>query len=362
MTDVVQRFRDLLAAAAARLDLPPGDASHRDPVTWVAQRLGFGGFFERAAGHPPDPATKFLALHQVLLHEGAREASAAWSAAGVTHAVVKGAALLYQLYQPGDREVADIDVLVHPDHRHDALRVLAALGYQAVPEAEQAGPPALRPGTAVRRAAGRQGVTDLYLDLQWALEPVDRLLPRSDLAFPPEIWTALERPNGLPVPRTAHHVALLVHHLVRHDLLHAPGFLDLALLWETGDDIEMAERLCRRLGVSRAFRRIAWVLHVELGLSLPRSVSRPPGRRLRLADWLARVAQGDAAEHRAITLRRAWRRARTADGPLAPVRVLADALVPPAAFLAWRWPEASNLRQAWRLHLGRVAAAVFSGR
>jgi hypothetical protein len=338
----------------------------------LAASLGVGSFTrsrssERPHEETPDGERVLLGLAQGLMSEAAEELSAALTGRGIQHFFVKGMALAERIYQPGEREMVDIDVHVVPSAREAVKGALEELGYFILPDEEQAGPAALRSGIFAGRYAGSSQLEHIGLDLAWGLDPVDRLLPRPDRPVPREVWDCLDLTGSIPVPKNAHHVALLVHHLVHHDMLHFRGLVDLALLWpkvaeESSREVEI---LAKQLGVLRATRLLAAVLQSDFGVQLvspgPAPADRRGKRARRMLDpvcWCTWVSNATAAEFVEINLRRIRRRLLLLDDVRATPGLLADAVIPPREYLRWRWPEARSTAQALLYHLVRVAGKV----
>ncbi|NIM49633.1 MAG: hypothetical protein GTN62_05365 [Gemmatimonadales bacterium] len=344
----------------------------QDPALALARGFGFGGFIERRRGAVPSGRDERLVrqFRDQLLVEAATELSQALAAADVPHFFARGMALLGSLYEPGDREMADIDLFVTPAAEGRTREVLGRCGYEELPSEDQSGAAVLRSSVDLARE-GRSEVEAIAVELHWGLTPVDRLLPRPDTLVPDLVWDGVLLDGPLPVPAPAHHAALIVHHLVHHDLLHVRGFLDLALLrhrvWTGGGD--QYEAVARCLGVLRAARVLHWILLDTFGFTPLPGIAQPPrdwrGRRmlrdLSLRRWLTWAGAAREDEHTTITLRRIGRRLilldRLRDGP----GLLADALWPPREHLRWRWPDAPSDRAAWGRHLRLLAGKMLRG-
>ncbi len=364
--EIAAAFVRALGAAAAR----------RMSVVEAARRLGLEGYVRRHAGPDlpaitEDASARRLAgrLYESLLLEAAGEASAVFTARGIPHFVAKGVAFLGVLYQPGDREVADIDLWVPPDQESRARRALSDVGFVEAGAQRQGGPDGLRPGRVFERGEGT-GLTAVSVDLHWAVESVTRIIPRSAGGLPPEVWRRLEQRGGFPVPAPADHAALLVHHLVHHDLLHVRGLLDLALLWgERACPRELFEPAARQLGVWRAARFMAELLRRELGITGAASVPPPPrgvraaalAWRMTLSAWLTLALAAPEVDYREMTLRRLLRRALLLDRGGDVVGLLADGVWPPEAHVRWRWPETGSAASA-RWHHARHLLRKLAGR
>jgi len=340
----------------------------------LARRFGLEGLAVRhGLGDPDDDrlrgAARARRFYEEVLLEAAHDVSAALAAAEVPHAFVRGATLIGSCYHPGDRELADLDVHLVPAHARTALDVLQTEGLLPLPLAQQSGPPALRPGLVLERAAPGTELTTVTVDLHWGFEAVERLLPRSGPDLPPDWLERLETANGLPCPTDEDHLAILVHHVVHHDLLHVRGLLDFALLVDRVGGAGGARFVAaaEALGVGRAARHIHAIAVRDLGAEpLPRAI--PPARSRRdrraaalvgLDAWLAIAAEANLREAAEVTRRRVRRRSVLADGRMTWARLAVDALWPPADFLRWRWPgmawPAARLR-----HLGRAARKLLA--
>lgn len=307
-------------------------------------------------------------LRAGVLREAAAEISQVLSEHDIPHFFFKGVALLGDVYRPGDRDIGDIDLFVEAAGRDDVLARLRTLGYRAIPDRDQSGAPPLRAGLIVERAGLRGEVESASVDLHWALPPVARLLPRSDGGLPPLLWAAVRRGPGLPVPGDEHHAALLVHHLVHHDLLHLRSLVDFVMLWQRlpPPAAAAADSLAGEFGVQRVLRALASGVERDLGITRPQSVEPAPrdwrGRRLaallRLPTWLAWAGLAPRREHAMITGSRFRRRVLLVDRMTDVWSLAQDALVPPGAHLAWRWPTARSPVAAWLAHMRSVMAKI----
>lgn len=330
-----------------------------------AGRLGIAGLVARRTEIPEAPGVAVARrFRDRLLRDAAAEIGAELSRCGLVHFFCRGAALA-RLYALGDRDMADIDVYVGPEAVEEAQARLQGLGFHPAPRADQSGPVGMRCTLAMVRGAGRVSVLDeAHVDLHWGIEPVDRLLPRSDVPVPARVWSRLQCADGIWAPAPAHHAALLVHHLVHHDFLHVRGLVDLVRLWEEEWLHDGAEfvRLAGELGV----RRVALVLHEglvrDLGLTPIAGVNVPPSdwrtRRLAeltaLAGWLRLALEAPPREYVAVTRRRVGRRIMALDRLGAARHVVLDAVFPPRAHLEWRWPDAPSAWHAWWRHATRA--------
>ena len=363
VTTAATRFLHLLNEAGSRLT-----PKAPDPGLELAGRFGLRRFFERQVTGDTGLADSAWLERGAQLRKEARDLSAALRDADVPHFFFKGIVLLGRFYRLDDRRLDDVDLMVAAEQRNTALAVLHAHGYAGLGDPEVWGPASRRPGVTMYRvdpATGEQDIRAPLLDVHWGLEPVSALLPAEGLGLPSAVWAAVEMEQRLPVLPDEYHAALVLHHLVRHDLLHVRGQLDLALLWEALPRTAGARLtdMARLLGVSRALGVIGRVLVDDVPLFPLRGLTvgardwrgRLALRRMRLADWLVWAARraADTRHHVTVTRSLAWRRYLLADAPRTG-QLLADLLRPPREYLRWRWPEAGSDERAWRMHLTSV--------
>lgn len=315
-----------------------------------AARLGFAGWLARGTGRT-DPRPQGEQLHHRLrdgaLREAAREVSAACDAAGIPHVIARGAALLGDLYAPGDREVADIDCHVPAASAEAALRLLAHLGFH--PDESHASPSGMGRGCTCTRGGG----LPVTVDLHWGLARADRLITYGEDAVPEEVWAHSTVVGGVRVPDPPAHLAFVLHHLVHHDLLHARGLIDAMALWSRlpSEERGRLEGLARRWRIARVANALPRV--VDAG---PRSPSGVAG--LLIPECVMRAAlRAGPRESQTISLRRLRRRLHLLDHRVAAVRMLRDVVLPPVPYLRWRWPGRS-VPAAWWQHVRRQALRV----
>lgn len=363
---VPQRFSKLLSEVAAQLTLRGSD-----PALELAGRFGLRRYFERHQTGDTDLADSKWMERAAQLRKEARDLSAALRDAGVQHFFFKGIALIGRFYRLDDRRLDDIDLVVDLAGRNAAMAVLHAHGYADLSEPGVWGPASRRPGITMFRVDPATGERDQHaplMDLHWGLEPVSTLLPTEGITLPSAFWARLEMEQRLPVPPAEDHAALVLHHLVRHDLLHVRGLLDFALLWETlsRDAGARLTELAGHLGVSRALGVIGRVLVDGLLLFPLRRVrlgaqdwrGRAALRQMQLRDWLAWAGRhaADRRHHVTVTRSLAWRRFLLADTPKVG-QLATELLKPPTEYLGWRWPEVRSPGQAWRQHLAAALKA-----
>ena len=356
---------DSLGVAARRI----GRLEPEDPLQ-LARELGIDGYIAaHVEGIVEIPGLRlYRRLRTMTLLEAAAEVHETLARARVPHFFYKGIALFGTAYEPGDRDVEDIDLHVHLDARRRAQSELRKLGYREAADREQPGPQALRAALMLVRGDSDNEVESISLDLHWAIEPLDRLLPRSDQPMPDTVWESLNETSSLPSPSPEHHLALLAHHLVHHDLLHVKGILDFALVWRAISGSHGAEWLnfARTIGALRATQALSGFVQRELQLP-----ARPNGANDRslgsgrlagfdLPSLLAMAANASEAQHVMITPARIRRRLGFIDRPTGLWNLMADAVVPPRAYLHWRWPESKSALHGWYRHVRRVVSKAWN--
>jgi hypothetical protein len=356
---VAERFYRLLTEVAGEVEIRGPDAALQ-----LAGRFGLRRFFERQIKGDTEMQESNWLDRAARLRKEARDLSAALEGAHIYHCFFKGIALIGRFYRIDDRRLDDIDLLVGEGDRNATLALLHAQGYSDLVEPGVWGPATDRPGVTMYQVDPQTGERDAaapLLDLHWGLESVTTVLPGNAVAVPNAVLAKAQMEHRLPILPDEYHAALVLHHLVRHDLLHVRGLLDLALLWEAlpRDGGRQLTDLAQRLGVSRALGIIGRVLVDDLHLYPLRGVrlgaadwrGRRMLRRIRMGDWVAWAARhvGEKPRHVTLTRSLSWRRFLLADAPRAG-QLLGELLRPPPEYLRWRWPKASA-STAWRRHL-----------
>ncbi len=116
--------------------------------------------------------------------------------------------------------------------------------------------------------------------------------------------------------------------------------------------------ICAELHIRRFGVMLSHLVAVEFAIDRPRTrAGEPRGwnrftRGLTLESWLALVAREPPDADDAITVARLRRRLRLLDGGR--ITLLRDALLPPRAFLAWRWHSRSVVRARFHHYTGLV--------
>jgi hypothetical protein len=339
-----------------------------DPGLELAGRFGIRRFIGRhlaggdradALVEPPSEDSRWLE-RAARLRKEARAVSRALAEAGVRHCFFKGVTLFGRFYRLDERQLADIDLIVALDHYSEALATIQGMGYADLRTSGVWVPATRRPGvTLFRTDVAPAGEDEILIDLHWGLESLATVLPDEELILPPTVWAGVEQERGLPTFNDEHHAAVVLHHLVRHDMLHVRGLLDFILLWQAipKDGGQMLTDLARSLGVERALRVVGRVMVDELLLYPLRGVplqaqdwrGRTALRQLRLKPWLAWAARHGTARapHMTVTRSLLWRRFLLADRPRIG-RLIRDLLAPPREYLEWRWPAGEG--SAWGRH------------
>ncbi|MCG8555200.1 MAG: nucleotidyltransferase family protein [Proteobacteria bacterium] len=168
---------------------------------------------------------------ELLVGSQLAEVLCALSAQEVNALLLKGTAFWTSIYEPGERKVTDIDLLVHPDEQERSVAALQGLGYRIRP------PPG-RPATArqfyertfLSGAAARPVPVEIHTNL---IHPVRYRIDLEGL-FARAQTSEL---SGQPVRRLCAEDSLL--HLALHRTVHGHG-LDADLR-----NIEDAHRLIR---------------------------------------------------------------------------------------------------------------------
>ncbi len=339
------------------------DYSH---VGELAHELGIRGILNRLVPSRIPPASEGERVYSVLWDETLMEARVDLGRLldrnSIPHLVFKGGALLGAQYTTGDVRMVDLDVLVPLEEKERTAAAFEAAGW---PKRAAAGGPALfgAPGEVFARPVTDDAISWVDVDVHWRLAPVERLFPWRGKPLPDDVWRSAVHPGGTAVPRPGHHAALLVHHLVRHDLLHFRGVFDLLQLWpllRVPEESHAFASLAASLGVSRVAGWLCRTLQTDLGLEPlaaggPRAPSSSaPGDLRSIRALIALALDASDKDFEAVTISRAIRRLRTVDHVArTSLMLLAEALAPPDEYLRWRWPGANAPMRRIR-HLGRV--------
>ena len=332
----------------------------------LADELGIRGILNRLAPSRIPPASEGERVYSVLWDETLIEARVDLGRLldqhSIPYVLFKEGALLGAQYTPGDVRMVDLDVLVPLRDSERVAAAFEAAGWSKC--AAGGGPPMLGgPGAVFARPLTGDAISWVDVDVHWRVAPVERLFPWRGEPLPDEVWLSAVLSDGAPVPRAGHHAALLVHHLVRHDLLHFRGVFDLLQLWpllRVPEESHAFSSLAASLGVSRVAGWLCRVLETDFLLQplAPEAPQRPSSSApdaLRSVRSLIRLAlDATDKDFGAVTVARARRRLRTVDHVArTSCALLVEALVPPDEYLRWRWPGANAPMRRLR-HLGRV--------
>jgi hypothetical protein len=348
------------------LDLETGAREDYWHVGELAHELGIRGILNRLVASRMPPASGGERVYSVLWYETLMEARVdlgrLLDGHSIPYFVFKGGALLSAQYTTGDVRMVDLDVLVPLREKERTAVAFEAAGW---PKRAAAGDPALfgAPGEVFARPVTDDAISWVDMDVHWRVAPVERLFPWRGEPLPDDVWRSAVHRGGTPMPRPCHHAALLVHHLVRHDLLHFRGVFDLVQLWpllRVPDESRAFSSLAVSLGVSRVAGRLCCTLQTDLALEplatrAPRhSSARGPAELQSVRSLIALSLDASDKDFETVTVPRAIRRLRTVDRVLrTSLTLLTEALAPPDEYLRWRWPGANTPMRRIR-HLGRV--------
>jgi hypothetical protein len=219
-------LRRATESLAAELALPGGGTPDWSPLEWrlamaAAAAHGVSPLLDRRPGWQHAPWQRFLASQREHVEQRHRRIAqllhrldADARIAGVALVPLKGSALhALGLYTPGERPMADIDLLVHPGDARRAAGLLRELGY--VDSFEQWKHQVFKPaiGTPIT-ALGEHRDTPVNIELH---THIHERLPVDTVDITPMVYPQQAHPglNAYPSP------AALMGHL----LLHAAGNL-----------------------------------------------------------------------------------------------------------------------------------------
>lgn len=297
-------LRDTTQRLAAEISAPTLQAPDWDEVSWrvamaVAVMHGISSLLAGRLLWRGPPAWQAF-LHEQAEHGRLREARirerlamlhAAAEAEGVPMLALKGSSLLHTgLWNPGERPMSDIDLLVAPGDMEAADRCIRAAGY--TPGVRKRRHLAYEPvGQAAAPAFGEHEDNPIKIELHTAVaEP----LPRREVDI-----TASLAPRQ---PRPGLHGYASEGALLRHLLLHATGNLclrcarlsqlhDIALLGHRQDDAGWAEALAPASDGRPAWWAVPTLLMVEQ--LFPGRLPAVPQRVLQACPpWLLRASRG----------------------------------------------------------------------
>ena len=218
------------------------------------------------------------------------------SAAGVPAAGFKGIAAIGWLQQGrAEREMADIDLLVAPEHADVALGALTSAGFsnkvQGVPGSGLRSFSRSSPGSAGNEAISLCDESGAEIDLHWKVGRVDVAQAISE-ASPISLFK-----DQVPIVRPAQALLFSSLHALRNDFLPAVVLRDLldaagwfTLLADDPHEQGVALSLAQSAGLESALGAMACTL-VDLGVSGADWVVPSPAARA-LADFFSEQSQG----------------------------------------------------------------------
>ncbi len=192
---------------------------------------------------------KAIAAREILLLGALQAARQAALAAGIEIVALKGAALLeLGIYQPGERGMTDADVLVRPADLEPFEKLLAKLGYQAMPNSADAW---FKPSGG----AAPPAILDLHTGL-WHIKGTDELFK----------WGLEPGPEGLTLNLADLFLHAAAHPLLHHGELTPKNLEDCAriALHAPGDGKKFWASVVRKTGAYN-MRAAAWPVITRLG-------------------------------------------------------------------------------------------------
>jgi hypothetical protein len=227
---------------------------------WLVQLHGLAAMAARAGATSYRDDLARATLDWARIEREIPPVVAAMSSAGVRVCLIKGAGYARTLYAtPAERPMRDVDLLVQPDRRDDARRVLASLGFA----------PANAPALHHAEPWTSSGIA---IDLHWNIIAPGR--SRIDLAA---IWSrtiagSFEHSESLePIDALVFHLVHLARNRLRLPLMNvvdtarlleradANASLARARSWGLGAATELALRFCTSILTERAGRPAGWL-------------------------------------------------------------------------------------------------------
>jgi hypothetical protein len=216
-----------------------------------------------------------LAAHSAKL-------SAALTAAGVRHLILKGPVLAERLY--GDiaaRDCKDIDLFVDPATRMQALGVIADCGYRpGDAEMLSAGADDWRDRVAPKDFSFRHSLSRVEVELHSRLFDVEQLLPRSFEALWHARETVVLAGVSIPVLSVVDEFLYLCGHGALHAWFRLKWIQDIARIIATAPASTIADiaRAADAAGVTPMVTSAAMLAETLLGVSAPQVLAGPSSR------------------------------------------------------------------------------------
>lgn len=269
--------------------------------------------------------------------------------AGIPCLTHKGMALVHTVYgDPGLRPMTDVDLLVHPDDRTSAERVVREAGYGSRGDDAAAEP--LRGYTLFARG-------DVFIDLHWHLARYSRFegVVHVDHAG---VWRRAQR---LDVPGPARwtlgaedtllHLAL--HLTLGSELGRLVWFTDIDALLRAHERTLDWDRVLAEAGRWRVRALLAYTLavaHASLGSPAPREALRQGAVRRALVAACVDAPRPASLRRELGALRLFLGEALLMDRARDVARVIARSVFPPAGWLRFHY----RLRGRWQVALFRL--------
>lgn len=305
------------------------------------------------------------ALHSVLVVEAAQRARRVLADVGVPSIVFKGAALLQNgaYGDPGARSVDDADVLVPAGAAGAAVRALESSGFEPWVEWDERRVGWL-PAFSFADPSAPAGM-EVTLDLHWRT-PYTSFRSGAD-DRPGALWDGADFEAGLPAGEP--HFLVLAEHFLKHlrVVTHLRGIGDLVRALDRIERPDVLTSLAAQRGSVRGLRAMLAFLRDALGVSVPvdllSCVEVPartrPARSSLLAPGRLIGAHDAPPVGRIRGLMLQW---SLTGSPMGLLRDVQDVVVPPAEWLARRYPEVSGRWGARRLSHMRSVGAWLLGR
>lgn len=229
----------------------------------------------RAMATERSQAALTLAAHSAKL-------SAALSAAGVRHLILKGAVLAQRLY--GDiaaRDCKDVDLFVDPKARILALRVIADCGYRpGDADMLSASVDGWRDQVAPKDVSFRHSLSRVEVELHSRLFDVEELLPRSFDALWGTRETVVLAGVSIPVLSVVDEFLYLCGHGALHAWFRLKWVQDIARIVATAPATTLADvaRAADAVGVRPMITSAVTLAQTLLGVDAPEALARPSSR------------------------------------------------------------------------------------
>lgn len=225
------------------------------------------------------------------LYKNTLEIILALEAAGVPYLILKGAAFAHILYSElGTRPTRDLDLLIKPEHLHDASNILKQIGFTAIPDSQE-------PDHHLPRMIRANGDgTKLVIELHHRIIPrriygiqlgeVENLWQRS-------MWININDVDRFHTLSRYDHVIHMHIHLFHHlfynfRLMHLVDIVFAFRKWQGLIDWNNIADDLRRIGLTQ-FRHDLWTwIAIYFGDVLSEETIIEPEHTKYIGDWLLR--------------------------------------------------------------------------